>query len=263
MTRWIALSVFATAAALSVGCDIVTADMRAEQSTQWHKSYSLDRNGHFELHNVNGKIVVEPSTGNTVDVDATRKARGASDEAAKAALDRVSIVEDVADGRIRIDTKIAKTEGLSFLSGSVTVEYHVKVPAGADVKFATVNGGVEITGLDGTVVAETTNGGVTAHGIGGRLEANTTNGGLDIDLARVPAGGVKLGCVNGGIDVRLPRDAKATISARITNGGINTEGLNVDAGGENTRRRFEGTLNGGGPRLEIEGVNGGITLVGR
>jgi DUF4097 and DUF4098 domain-containing protein YvlB len=263
MKLWIAVPLFAAAIA-SAGCDIVTADLRAEESAQWHKSYTLDPKGHLEIHNVNGRIQVEPSTGNAVDVEATKKARGASGEAAKAALDRVSIVEDLSDGRIRIDTKIARTEGFSFMSGNATVEYHVKVPAGADVRFTTVNGGVEVTGLEGNVVAQTTNGGVTARNIGaGRFEASTTNGGLDIDLSQMPDGGVKLGCVNGGIKVRLPRDAKATISASITNGGINAADLPVDVTGETSRRHFEGRLNGGGPRLEAQGVNGGIRLTAR
>jgi hypothetical protein len=79
----------------------------------------------------------------------------------------------------------------------------------------------------------------------------------------MPEGGVKLDCTNGGIKVRLPRDAKATISARITNGGINTENLPIDANGENNRRHFEGRMNGGGARLDVEGVNGGIRLLAR
>jgi DUF4097 and DUF4098 domain-containing protein YvlB len=262
MRLWIAVPVVA-AAVVCAGCDIVTADLRAEESAQWHKSYTLDPKGHLEIHNVNGKIVVEPSTGNTVEVDATKKAHGGSSEAAKSALDRVSIADDVSGGRIRIDTKVARTSGFSFMTGGVTVEYHVKVPAGADVKFSTVNGGVDVTGLDGTIVAETTNGGVSAKNVGGRLEASTTNGGLEIDLAKMPEGGVKLDCVNGGIKVKLPRDAKATISARITNGGITADELSIDSSGENTRRRLEGRLNGGGPRLEAAGVNGGIQLIGR
>ena len=61
----------------TAGCDIVTADLRAEESSPWHKTYTLAPGGHFELHNVNGKIDVEPSTGNTVDVTAVKKARGA------------------------------------------------------------------------------------------------------------------------------------------------------------------------------------------
>lgn len=262
MNRWIAIPVLAAAVA-AAGCDIVTADLRAEESAAWHKTYTLAPKGHLEIHNVNGKIVVEPSTGNAVEIDATRKARGASPDAAKAALDRVNIAEDVSGSSIRIDTKITRSEGLSFMSGSVQVEYRVKVPAGADVKFETTNGGVEVNGLDGRIVAETTNGGVTARDISGQLEASTTNGGLEIDLKRMPEGGVKLDCTNGGITVRLPRDAKATIAASISNGGIKTDNLPLEPTGESNRRRLDAKMNGGGPRLEAEGVNGGIKLIGR
>jgi DUF4097 and DUF4098 domain-containing protein YvlB len=250
------------AALASAGCDIVTADLRAEESAQWRKSYTLDPKGQVEINNVNGRIHVEPSQGNAVEIEATKKARGASPDAAKAALERVTIAEDVSGGRIKIDTKVARTEGFSFMSGGVQVEYRVKVPAGADVKFSTVNGGVEVTGLGGRIVAQTTNGGVVARDIAGELEASTTNGGLDIDLSRMPEAGVKLETVNGGIKVRLPRDAKASISASVANGGINAENLSLDTS-ESSRRRLEGRLNGGGARLSANGVNGGITLIGR
>jgi DUF4097 and DUF4098 domain-containing protein YvlB len=256
---WLAAPLLAASLA-STGCDIVTADLRAEESAQWQKTYQLDPKGRVEISNVNGKISVEPSTGNTVDVRAIRKARGATSESAKAALERVSIVEDVTSSRIRIETKHARTSG--FMTGSAQVEYIVRVPAGADVKFSTVNGGVEVTGLDGHVVAETTNGGVTTRDVAGQLEASTTNGGLDIDLRRMPEGGVKLECVNGGISVRIPRDAKATINASVVNGGIDTGGLSIDSV-ESSRRRLDGRLNGGGPRLDVNGVNGGISLHGR
>jgi hypothetical protein len=261
MKLWLALPVLAASIA-AAGCDIVTADLRAEETAQWHKTYQFEPKGRVEISNVNGKIEVEPSSGNTVDVEATRKARGASSEAAKAALERVTIADDVSAGRIRVETKVARTSGFSFMSGGVQVEYRVKVPAGAEVKFTTVNGGVDVTGLEGRITASTTNGGVTTHGISGQLEASTTNGGLDIDLLRMPEGGVKLDCTNGGIKVRLPRDARASVSASISNGGITTDNLSIDAT-ENNRRRLEGRLNGGGPRLEAEGVNGGIRLIAR
>ena len=74
----------------TTGCDIVTADLRHEESTEWHKTYQLDQGGRVEIGNVNGKIEVEPSTGSTVDVTAVKKARGATPEAAKAALDRAA-----------------------------------------------------------------------------------------------------------------------------------------------------------------------------
>lgn len=244
-------------------CDIVTADLRSEETAQWHKTYQLDANARLEINNVNGKIVVEPSAGNTVDVSALKKARGASPEAAKSALERASIVEDVSAARIRIDTKMANLGGIVFNGGNATVEYHVKVPAGAEVKFTTVNGGIEVTGLRGRTTLETTNGGVTTRNVSGQLQASTTNGGLDIDMASVPDGGVRLDFVNGGLTMRMPRDAKATISASVTNGGISTGDLAIEATRETTRRRLEGRLNGGGARIQIGGTNGGITLSGR
>ena len=131
-------------------CDIVTADLRSEETAQWHKTYQLDANGRVEISNVNGKIEVEPSAGNTVDVTALKKARGASPEAAKAALERATIVEDVSSGRIKIETKMANMSGIVFNGGNVQVEYRVKVPAGAEVKFTTTNGGIEIDRAAGT-----------------------------------------------------------------------------------------------------------------
>lgn len=261
--RYVPALLVAMLAAATAGCDIVTADLRSEETGQWQKTYTLEANGRVEIGNVNGKIQVEPFEGNTVEVTALKKARGATPEQARAALDRASIVETVTGGVIKVETRIARVEGIVFNGGNLQVEYRVKVPAGAEVRLTTVNGGIEIGGLKGRVTAAATNGGVEARGLSGQLDASTVNGGLDIDLATLADGGVKLECTNGGIKVRLPRDAKATISARIANGGISAGDLPIDATGENSRRRLEGRMNGGGPRLQIEGTNGGITLTAR
>jgi hypothetical protein len=79
----------------------------------------------------------------------------------------------------------------------------------------------------------------------------------------VPEGGVKLACTNGGIKLSLPADARASVSARITNGGIVTDGLAFETRGSSSRRRLDGDLNGGGPRISLEGTNGGIRIRSR
>jgi DUF4097 and DUF4098 domain-containing protein YvlB len=68
-------------------------------------------------------------------------------------------------------------------SGNTQVHYIVKVPASADVKFSTVNGGIELTGLSGRITADATNGGIKAHDVSGGITATTTNGGMDVELA--------------------------------------------------------------------------------
>ena len=248
----------------SAGCDLMTAGMSNEATTEWHKSYQLTANGRIDIDNTNGKIEVEPSNGTTVEVVAIKKAHGSDDAAAKAALDRITIAEDVSPSHIKLETKQpSNSGGFHFLSGGMSVEYHVKVPVSAEVHATTTNGGIDITGVQGAVVAETTNGGIDGHGIGGQIKAETTNGGVDVDVTRVADGGISLSCTNGAVGLKLPHDAKANISAHVTNGGIDANGLSIETTGENTRRDLEGRLNGGGPKVSLETTNGGVSLSGK
>ena len=248
----------------SAGCDIAMADHREQESAEWRKSYELQAGGTVEIINVNGKIHVSPGAGNSVEVVAKKIGKGSSKEAAKQAIERIEIVDSSAGGSVKLQTKVDRSGGDGIFGHSMgQVEYTVRVPANAELKLTTVNGGVEIEGVSGRITAEATNGGVRATDVAGTIEAVTTNGGVEVDLAKVPEGGVKLECTNGGIRLRLPSDSKATISARITNGGINAEGLNMQTRGESSRRRLDGDLNGGGPRISLEGTNGGISIRSR
>ena len=245
----------------STACDIVTADFRHQATADWRKSYELAPGGRVEISNVNGRIRVEPSEGNRVEVLAEKKARGASDEAARDALKNIEIRENASSSAVRIETHVQRSGGL-FGGGGGEVSYTVRVPSAAEVKFSTVNGGIELARLAGRIRAETTNGGITARDVSGPIEASTTNGGVDVDLTRIGDAGVKLGCTNGGIKLRLPSDARATISASVANGGIEANGLQLDTT-EATRRRLEARLNGGGPSIRLEGTNGGIRIAAR
>lgn len=239
------------------GCDLAMADLKARETQDWRKTYQLRAGGRLEISNVNGRIQVEPSGSNTVEIVAEKIAKATSQEAAKSALERVEIIEQASPDAIRIETKVPRTSGL--FSGNVEVAYRVRVPAGADVRFTTVNGGIEVARLDGRIDVETVNGGISAREITGTIEASTVNGGVDVDVTRLASGGVKLECTNGGIKLRLPSDARADISARVVNGGIDADGLTVETT-EKSRRRFEGRMNGGGARIDITGTNGGIRI---
>lgn len=244
------------------GCDIALGKVGQRETAEWRKSYELRPGGQVEITNVNGKIDVVPGEGNTVEVLAVKSAGAANVEAAKQTLGRIEIREASSADGIKIETRFDRQAGL-FSRANWQVQYTVKVPRNAVLKLVTVNGGVEITGVSGRITAETTNGGVKARDIGGMIEASTTNGGVEVELSKVHEGGVKLECTNGGISLDLPAGASASISARMTNGGIDTGGLALQTRGESSRRRLEGDLNGGGPRITLEGTNGGINIRGR
>jgi Putative adhesin len=224
---------------------------------EWTKTYTLAAGGRFEIANVNGVINASPASGDQVDVRVERIAKGSSDEAAQELLKKIEIAETASSGRVRLETKVPQG---TFGRGGHEVRYFVKVPKGVAVNFETVNGGVRLENLDGEIAASTTNGGVRGSGLRGQVKASTTNGGVDISMAAV-TGDVELETTNGGIRLQMPRDAKANLEARCTNGGIGV-GDNWDSveNTEKSRRRWSGTLNGGGPRVSVETTNGGIRI---
>jgi hypothetical protein len=229
---------------------------RAEE--EWTRTYPLASGGLLEIVNINGRITAEVGEGPAVEVRAARIARAATDEGARELLAQVEMREEVGEARVRIEVRPPRVSGLR----SHEVRWTVRIPKGVNVNFRTVNGGVRLTGLEGEVRARTTNGGVTAKGLRATaLEASVTNGGVDIELASAPStGAFDLEATNGGVTLALPADSKADVSARCTNGGISVSGLELEIQGEQSRRRLQGRLNGGGARVSLSTTNGGVRL---
>jgi hypothetical protein len=229
----------------------------AQARDEWARSYKLGTGARFELINVNGRISAEPGEGDTVEVKAERTGKGASDEAAKDALARLEMREEAGDNRVRIEVRAPRFSGAS----GHEIKWTIKVPKGVAVDLRTVNGGVVINGLQSDVRARSTNGGIKGHGLGAaNVDAAVTNGGVEIELATAAVGSIDLESVNGGVSLSLPGDSKADITARCVNGGISIDGLDLEIVGEQTRRRVEGKLNGGGARVTLETTNGGVRI---
>src|SRR5688500_9438716 len=93
------------------GCDIMTADLKARETAEWRKSYTLQAGGRVEIRNVNGKIDVEPSGGSTVEVLAVKTARAGSQEAARELLGRIEIVETVSASEVKVETRLPRGGG--------------------------------------------------------------------------------------------------------------------------------------------------------
>ena len=250
----------------SAGCDVkmaadgdLSVDMwHGQAQDTWSRSYTVAPGGHLEVININGQITAEASTGPTVEVRAERSASGSSDEAAKAFLDKIEMREEVGADRVRIETVAPRVR-----LGNHKVTYTIKVPTGVHVDLRTVNGGVRLENVGGEVRASSTNGGVRGRVAASSLvEARTTNGGVELELTGALAadGRVLLTSVNGGVQLKVPEDTKAQVRARCTNGRVSVDDLPFTAEGEQNRRRLDGTLNGGGGRIELQTTNGGVSL---
>jgi hypothetical protein len=272
MRSKVALLGLVLSAGLSVAaCDIKTDasgdfsfGMSAGKATDtWTRTYTLADKGRLELINVNGRITAEPATDDKVTVEGHRTAKGSSDEAAKENLAKMEIREEVSGDRVRVESRPPRLSGM----GGHEIEWTIKVPKGVIVDLRTVNGGVRINGLSGEVHAKTTNGGVKGSLATTTLfEGSSVNGGIEVAItgALDANASIDLETVNGGVEVELPAASRATISARAVNGGVRVNDLDVQRTEEPTsfdsKRRLEGTMNGGGAKVTISTTNGGVRI---
>lgn len=246
----------AAAALVLTGCGLPVGPLGIKATDTWTHSYPLSRAGEVTIANTNGRIEVEGVDSETVEVEALKIASGATEQLARDLLPRIPIEEHASPDFVSIETR--RLNGF-LIGASYEVRYKVKVPKGATIRATTTNGGVSVTGMDGRVIARTTNGGILATQIAGGIEARSVNGGVRVQFASTGTQPAELRTVNGGVHVALPAAAKATVSATWVNGGINMTGLQFEVK-EQSRRRFEGRLNGGGATIEVATVNGGITI---
>jgi DUF4097 and DUF4098 domain-containing protein YvlB len=230
---------------------------REKATTQWTRTYSLSgADMGIEVVNTNGAIDVEAVDGTHVSVSAELSARGRTQEEARELLGQIQIAEESGPASVRLETRYPRSLGRS----APEVRYTVRVPRLARVNLHTVNGAISIQGVQGGVKAETTNGAIEGREIGASVVASTINGPIDMRMASLGRRGVSLETTNGAISLALPDQAKGTLIARSVNGAINVSGLSFDRTGPSSRRRLEGRINGGGPDLRLETVNGGITV---
>jgi hypothetical protein len=253
------------------GCDIQAEngkfdiDFASGKATDtWSRSYTVPEGGRFELINVNGLITAEATDGKEVVVEGKRTAKGRSDEVAKENLAKMEIREEVGGSTVRVESRPPRMSGF----GGHEIQWTVKVPKGLTIDLRTVNGGVRMKGLSGEIHARTTNGGIKGVGLAvDSLDASVVNGGVEMQFAAPldSTDTVELTTVNGGVTIELPSESKATIAARAVNGGVRVSdelkaAQDEESSESERRRRFNGTMNGGGARVNVSVTNGGVRI---
>ncbi|NNG17091.1 MAG: DUF4097 family beta strand repeat protein, partial [Gemmatimonadales bacterium] len=94
----------------------------------------------------------------------------------------------------------------------------------------------------------------------GHTEATTVNGGIRASMGSADwSGTVDFHTVNGNIDLTLPSNLSAEVRAGTVNGDISTD-FPLTVRGRFGPRRISGTIGDGGRRLDLETVNGNISL---
>jgi hypothetical protein len=242
------------------GCELMVAGPRAKASEVWERSYSLGPTPTFALRNTNGAVTIQAHDQPTITVRAERTVQAATEQGAQDLLEATAIQETVSADSLSLSTR----RPAAFSMGQqAQVRYEVRVPAGASLSIRTTNGALSVEGVRGAVHLETVNGRLSGVGLAEVTRAETVNGAIDVEIAGLPAEGSRFETVNGSVRITLPRDGRADLSVRTVNGGVTVQDFSDIDEQERSRRRYRGTLNGGGPPLRVETVNGSVTVRGQ
>jgi DUF4097 and DUF4098 domain-containing protein YvlB len=143
---------------------------------------------------------------------------------------------------------------------SWTASFELNVPQQSKLTLRTVNGGIAIATLQGSVDFKATNGGVSLEDVGGDIRGTTTNGGLAIDLTgdRWNGSGLDVETHNGGVKMTLPAAYSAELETGTTNGRVRVD-FPITVQGL-VGKQLHTTLGAGGPKIRAMTHNGGVDI---
>ncbi len=162
--------------------------------------------------------------------------------------------------------------------GNRPVRLEIQVPRKTNLELSTVNGGnIEVEAVEGELELGNVNGTIELTDVSGAVVAHTVNGRVLATLTRVaPDKPMAFTSLNGVVDVTLPPAIKANVKLRTDNGSAFTDfelqmlpqsGAAIEethkSGGRyriNVNKMIYGSVNGGGPDIEMRTFNGSIYL---
>jgi hypothetical protein len=218
----------------------------------------------IEIKGVNGSVRALASSGAEVEVSAVMKGRRNNPAEVRLEIaqhaDGVTICAMYPSPDSR-PNECAPGDGgrMNVRDNDVTVDFTVRVPAGIRFSGRTVNGDVTAESMTGPVAIRTVNGDVefstSSYG-----EAHTVNGSIRGSMGSTGWNdALTFKSVNGSVQVTLPGDASTDVKVTTVNGSISTA-FPISVSGRVDPRRLSGTIGSGGRSLEIETVNGSVTL---
>lgn len=241
----------------------VAIPLAAQEETRF--TPALKAGDRLAISNINGSVTVTRASGSTAEVVVTKTVKKGDGNLVKAIMEADAGVVRVCTIYLNRDpdrtTCAAQSSKERGKGNEVEVEmrYEVRVPIGVVFEGSTVNGEMSVRGLDRPARINTVNGSITFDGAGAG-ELQTVNGAITAAFDRTGwAGTSTIRTVNGAITLTLPADASLEVSGSTVKGGV-TSDFNVTTSGRWGPKRFSGTLGGGGRSLELETVNGAITI---
>lgn len=163
----------------------------------------------------NGGIRVVAWNRSEVSIKACVQASGRDETEARKRTAAVRI--ETADGVIRAVLPSGTGEDYSF-----GASYDIRVPENTDLFLKTNNGGINLSGVRGSIEFDLNNGGVVLDKIAGLVRGQTVNGSLNIKLSgdRWDGSGIDARTTNGSISISFPENYSARLETATKRGNF-------------------------------------------
>lgn len=226
---------------------------QAKVTEKFAQTYPLDANGAIRLENVNGSVEIVAWDKAEVSLEAEKSAND------KEGLARIQLKIESSIHRLSIKTEYEK-KWKFWENMNAQVHYKLRVPAGASLeKIDAVNAGIRVTGLKGSVNLDAVNGSIEAEDLSGPGKFDTVNGSIKVAYASLAGQpDISLETVNGSCALTLPVNAAFRLETDTVNGHVSCGfPITLEKSGKHELR---GLVNGGGARVRLESVNGGLSV---
>jgi len=252
--------------ALVVAClGLISAAAAAQD---FERSYRLSAGGRINIRNISGNVEVAGYDGDAVVVSGYKEGR-----------DRDLVeVEDTSGGN-RVDLRARYPENCRC---SASIRFRVQVPRSVNFDFdeiASISGGVEVSGVTGSLHAKSTSGRVMVRDVAGTINASSISGGVRVQnasgsvSAKSTSGNVEVeivrldgtqrmefSSISGSVNVKLPANLDAEVEMSTVSGSLETEFPMTIEGQGAGRRSVRGRIGSGARTLRLSSVSGSISL---
>ncbi len=156
-----------------------------------------------------------------------------------------------AGGSLRIEDLIGNvdihTSGGSIDLGNIS----------GDVQAKTSGGTIKAGNINGNVLLYTSGGSIKVGEVQGELSAKTSGGSIKATFAQQITQNTELKTSGGSIEATLPAQIRVDLKASTSGGRVSSDFL---VNGEISKRKIEGKINGGGPKLILHTSGGSVKI---
>jgi DUF4097 and DUF4098 domain-containing protein YvlB len=142
-----------------------------------------------------------------------------------------------------------------------SVSFEIFVPQATSLTVKTVNGGISVSDVRGSLRLDATNGGINLRRLAGDVTGSTVNGGVNLDLMGTTWDGsqVQVTTRNGGVNISVPQNYSAHFQTETLNGTLRSE-FPINTAGEVRSGKQDFSIGAGGPLIHVTTTNGGVRL---